>query len=141
MWTLCLRTFHATYICLWSVHIYPRNKIVAMTYAPTHVYTEWKGNECHPFNSRRGRLKGPKILYTGWKENKCHPFNSRRGRLKDNIHTIWGVNLIVFSEKWYFFFRFVLLLISSEIMRKKFKSAGLSYKDVILFLKYFMCSM
>ena len=20
----------------------------------------WKGNKCHPFNSRRGRLKGPK---------------------------------------------------------------------------------
>ena len=21
--------------------------------------TGWKGNKCHPFNSRRGRLKGP----------------------------------------------------------------------------------
>ena len=39
-------------------------------------YTEWKGNKCHPFNSRRGRLKGPK-----------------------NVYTIWGLNLIVFSEK------------------------------------------
>ena len=24
-------------------------------------YTEWKGNKCHPFNSRRGRLKGQYI--------------------------------------------------------------------------------
>ena len=24
-------------------------------------YTAWKGNKCHPFNSRRGRLKGPKM--------------------------------------------------------------------------------
>ena len=39
MWTLCLKTFHRTHICLWSVHIYPRNIIVAMTYAPTHVYS------------------------------------------------------------------------------------------------------
>ena len=26
--------------------------------------TRWKGNKCHPFNSRRGRSKGPKNLYT-----------------------------------------------------------------------------
>ena len=39
-------------------------------------YTEWKVNKCHPFNSRRGRLKGPKYVYT-----------------------IWGLNLIVSSEK------------------------------------------
>ena len=39
-------------------------------------YTEWKGNKCHPFNSRRGRLKGPK-----------------------NVYTIWGLNLIVSSGK------------------------------------------
>ena len=38
MWTLCLQTFHTTHIRLWSVRIYPRNKIVAMTYAPTHVF-------------------------------------------------------------------------------------------------------
>ena len=25
------------------------------------VYTGWKGNKCHPFNSRRERLKGPNI--------------------------------------------------------------------------------
>ena len=37
VWTLCLQTFHTTHIRLWSVNIYPRNKIVAMTYAPTHV--------------------------------------------------------------------------------------------------------
>ena len=39
-------------------------------------YTEWKGNKSHPFNSRRGRLKGSK-----------------------NLYTIWGLSLIVFSEK------------------------------------------
>ena len=36
------------------------------------------------------------------KDNKCHPFNSRRGRLKGPIYiayTIWGLNLIVFTEK------------------------------------------
>ena len=37
VWTLCLQTFHTTHIRLRSVHIYPRNKIVAMTYTPTHV--------------------------------------------------------------------------------------------------------
>ena len=35
-----------------------------------------EGNKCHPFNSRRGRLKGPK-----------------------NIYTIWGLNFIILSEK------------------------------------------
>ena len=39
-------------------------------------YTEWKGNKCHSFNSRRGLLKRPK-----------------------NLYTIWGLNLIVPSEK------------------------------------------
>ena len=38
-YTLCLQTFHTTHIHLWSVHIYPRNKIVAMTYVPTLVIT------------------------------------------------------------------------------------------------------
>ena len=42
-YTLCLQTFHMTHICLWSFHIYPRNKIVAMTYAPTLVYLVY----CH----------------------------------------------------------------------------------------------
>ena len=28
--------------------------------------TGWKGNKCHPFNSRRERLKAPKIIYTIW---------------------------------------------------------------------------
>ena len=42
------------------------------------IYTEWKGNKCHPFNSRRGRLKGPKKIY---------------------IYIMWGLNLIVFSIK------------------------------------------
>ena len=43
------------------------------------MYTEWKGNMCHPFNSRRGRLKGlKKYIY---------------------IYTTWDLNLIVFSGK------------------------------------------
>ena len=53
-----------------------------------------------------------------------------------NIYTIWGLNLIVFSEKVFLvLFVHVVLLISLEIMRKKFTSIGLSYKDVILFQK------
>ena len=40
------------------------------------TYTEWKGNKCRPFNSRRGRLKGSK-----------------------NLYTIWGLTLVVSSEK------------------------------------------
>ena len=36
---------------------------------------------------------------TGWKGNKFHHFNSRRGRFKAPIYTIWGLNLIVSSEK------------------------------------------
>ena len=47
---------------------------VAGDHLPNMTYTEWKGNKCHPLNSRRGRLKGPK-----------------------NIYTIRGLNLIVFS--------------------------------------------
>ena len=27
------------------------------------LYIGWKGNMCHPFNSRRGRLKGPTYIY------------------------------------------------------------------------------
>ena len=41
-----------------------------------YIYTEWKGNKCHPFNCRRGRLKLPKKYIS-----------------------VWGLNLIVFSEK------------------------------------------
>ena len=26
------------------------------------IYTRWKRNKCHPFNSRRGRLKGPRNI-------------------------------------------------------------------------------
>ena len=41
------------------------------------------------------------IIYTEWKEYNCHPFNSRRGWLNrpKNVYTIWGLNLIVSSEK------------------------------------------
>ena len=38
---------------------------------------------------------------TGWKGNKCHAFNIRLGRLKGpkNLYTIWGLNLILSSRK------------------------------------------
>ena len=76
--------------------------------------------------------------YTEWKENKCHPFNSRRGRLKGpkNVHKIWGQNLIVFSEKV-----FLVLFCSRRTAykvtdnAKKFTSVGLSYKNEILISK------
>ena len=67
--------------------------------------------------------------YTGCKGNKFHPFNSRRGRLKGSIYIymhqyiyiypIWDLTLIVLS-KMYFLFSFlhVVLLTSLEIMRK-----------------------
>ena len=82
-----------------------------------------------------------KIHYTiGWKGNKCHPFNSRQGRLKGpkNIY-IMGSKLDSFLRKRCFLFCFVhvVLRISLEIMRKKITSVGLSYKDVILFSKLF----
>ena len=32
-------------------------------YRVINIYTGWKGNKCHPFNSRRGRFKGPKNIY------------------------------------------------------------------------------
>ena len=44
------------------------------------IYTGCKGNKCHPFNSRRGRFKGPIYIYI-------------------YIYFIWGLNLIVLSEK------------------------------------------
>ena len=44
-YTLCLQTFHTTHIRLWSVHIYPRNKIVAITYVPTPVEPQWESDE------------------------------------------------------------------------------------------------
>ena len=35
-----------------------------ITYKRNMKYTRCKGNKCHPFNSRRGRLKGPNnVLY------------------------------------------------------------------------------
>ena len=40
-------------------------------------------------------------------------------RTKKNMYTIWGLNLIVSSEKILFCFVHVVLLISLEIMRKK----------------------
>ena len=80
-----------------------------------YQYTEWNGNKCHPFNSRRGRLKGPK-----------------------NVYTIWGLNLRVFSEK--VFLVLFCSRLTAYIVRdnaKKITSVGLSYKEVILFSKLF----
>ena len=78
---------------------------------------------------------------TEWKGNKCHPFNSRRGRLKEskNLYTIWESKLDSFLRKRCFLFCFVhvVLLISLEIMQYIYISVSLSYKDVILFSKIF----
>ena len=78
-------------------------------------YTEWKGNKCQTFNSRRGRLKGPK-----------------------NVYTIWSLNFIVSSEKDV---SCSVLFTSYCLHRwdnaKKFISVGLSYKGLILFWKIF----
>ena len=80
--------------------------------------TEWKGNKCQASNSRRGRLKGPR-----------------------NVYTIWGLNLIVSSEKGVscsvLFTSQGILLILLEIMRKNLPSVGLSYMGVILFSEIF----
>ena len=62
-----------------------------------YIYTEWKGNKCHPVYSRRGRLKGTKnCLY-----NMGSKFDS-------------------FLRKRCFSFCFVhaVLLISLKIIRK-----------------------
>ena len=61
------------------------------------MYTGWKGSKCHHFNSRRGRLKGPKKLYNIG--SKHDSFLRKRCSL--------------------FCFVYVVLLISLEIMRKK----------------------
>ena len=71
--------------------------------------------------------------YTGWKGNKCHPFNSRRERLKGPIYI-----LIVFSGKCVacsVFSRRTAYIVRD--IAKKFTSVGLSYKDVILFSNIF----
>ena len=63
-----------------------------------------------------------KFTYTEWKRNKYHPFNSRRGRLKGPKKCIYsmGSKLDCFLRKMCFLFSFVhvILLISLEIMRK-----------------------
>ena len=78
------------------------------------IYTEWKGNKCHPFNSRGD----------GWKDQK-------------NIYKIWGLNLIVFSKKGVSCSVHIILLTIVRDNEKKFISVGLSYKDVMLFSKIF----
>ena len=86
------------------------------------------------------------LLYTDWKGNKCHPFNSRRGRLKGSIyiyiyiytHTICGLNLIVFSEKGVSCsVLFTSYCLYRQRLCEKITSVGLSYKEVILFSKIF----
>ena len=76
---------------------------------------------------------------TGWKGNKCHAFNSRGGRLKGPIYIcIMGSKLDSF-----FFQKKVLLVLfwsrrTAYIVRdntKTFTSIGLFYKDIILFSK------
>ena len=52
------------------------NHVLNKENCKTKYYIECKRNKYHPFNSRRGRLEGPK-----------------------NVYTISGLNLIVFSEK------------------------------------------
>ena len=67
-------------------------------------------------------------------------FSSRRGRLKGpkNSYAIWGLNLIVFSEKGvscsFYSCRTAYIV---RYNAKKFTSIGLSYQDVILFSKIF----
>ena len=75
-----------------------------------HHYTEWKGNKCHPFKSGRLRLKGPK-----------------------HLDTIWGLNLIVSSEKGISCSVLFCLQYIVGDNAKTFTSVGLSLKDVILF--------
>ena len=60
--------------------------------------------------------------YKGRKGNKCHPFNSRRGRLKEQkIYTVYnmGSKLDILRKRCILFcFVHVVLLMSLEIMRK-----------------------
>ena len=79
-----------------------------------------------------------RLEYTGWKGNNCHPFKSRRGRLKGpkNLYTIWGPNLIVSSKKVFlvpFCSRRTVYIVRDNA--KAFTSVGLSCEDVILFFK------
>ena len=81
-------------------------------------------------------------IYTGWKGNKCRPFNSRRGRLKGpkNVYTIWGLNLIVLSEKGVSYSALFTSYCLAYIVRdnaKKITSVGISYMGLILFSKIF----
>ena len=69
-------------------------------------------------------------IYIGWKENRCHPFNSRRGRFKGPKNSPYtytynmGSKFDSFLRKSCFLFCFVhiVLLISLEIMRKNYMS-------------------
>ena len=70
-------------------------------------------------------------------------FNGLRGWLKvpKNVYTIWGLNLIVQKRVFLvlFYSRRTACIVGDTA--KKITSVGLSYKDVILFSKYFTFSM
>ena len=71
MWTLYLQTFHTTRIRLWSVHIYPRNKIVAMTYASTHVYIYTYIHILFIQGGRKINVLLLTVVGDVWKDQKC----------------------------------------------------------------------
>ena len=83
--------------------------------AANFIYTWWKGNKCHPFNSCRGWLKGPIYIYN--MGTKHDSFLSKRCSLFCFIHALLLIGPIARDNA------------------KKFTSLGLSYKDVILFSK------
>ena len=80
-------------------------------------------------------------IIQGERETSAILFNSRRGRLKGpkKLYTIRGLNLIVFSEKRCFWFCFVhvVLLISLRDNAKKNYVSRLIFEGVILFSKIF----
>ena len=96
-------------------------------------HIEWKGNECHTFNSRRALLKGPT-------RTRTHTHTHTHTHTYIYIY-IWGLILIVFSKK-----KSVSCSVlycsrrTAYIVRdnaKKLTSGGLSYKGVILFSKIY----
>ena len=105
---------------IWRDNIRPEDFLNQRNYRPMVINCgPWRNNwiaDCKNTLSHRIQIfrKHEKTLYfckwrnwiylkryTGWKGSKCLPLNSRRGRLKGpkNLYTIWGLNLIVFSEK------------------------------------------
>ena len=94
--------------------------------------------------TRHAVVKGTHI--TGWKGNKDHPFNSRRGRLKGpkNVLTIWGLNFIVLSEKGVscsVLFKSYCLYYRQRLCEKMYISKFILQGRNVIFKKYFTCSM